>query len=176
VENSRLVAVGGAGKGLKAVQRDGGDEPIVGVGEGKVAGHLRTDGLRVVIVEDQPVDVAGQIFDICGDAGLGRKVFAAEGNNVHATLVDEFRTDRSGQVAGGLCGCGRDGGADLLFHATVEQGIPADDEVVEARALVAEVAVGRPAALAVVFGADDHVHAAVDDPVNLLAHDEALDG
>ena len=48
--------------------------------------------------------------------------------------------------------------------------------MVQAGALVAEVAVGRPAALGVVLRAQDHVHAAADDPVDLFAHDEALDG
>jgi len=63
-----------------------------------------------------------------------------------------------------------------LQDTAVEQGIPADDEVVEAGAFVAEVAIGGPAALGVKLRADDHVHASVDDVINLLADDEALDG
>jgi hypothetical protein len=47
--------------------------------------------------------------------------------------------------------------------------------VVAARPLVAEVAIGGKATLAVVLGANHHVHAAVDGVVHLLAHDEALD-
>ena len=65
---------------------------------------------------------------------------------------------------------------DLLLDAAVKQGIPAHDQVVEVAAPVAEVAIGRPAALAEEFDAGHHVHAAVDDPVELLADDEALDG
>ena len=72
MENSRLVAVGGAGKGLEAVERDGGNESVVLVGERDVAGHLGADGLRVVVVEDQAVDVAGEIFDDAGNAGVRR--------------------------------------------------------------------------------------------------------
>ena len=97
---------------------------------------------------------------------------------IDAALVDELHADGAGK--GGWLGCAEVARAqrvaDLLLDAAVEQGIPADDEVVEVAAFVAEVAVGRPAALAVELCADDHVHAAVDGPVELLADDEALDG
>ena len=141
----------------------------------------RADGLRVVVVEDQAVEVAGEIFDDSGDARVRGQVFAAEGDHIDAALVDEFFADRAGPQIGSARrwqsgGAGANGGAQLLFHAAIEQGIPAHDQVVDAGTLVAEVAVGRPAALGVVLGADDHVHAAVDDPVDLLADDESLDG
>ena len=48
--------------------------------------------------------------------------------------------------------------------------------MIESAALVPEVPIGRPAALAEQFRTDHHVHAAVDNPVVLLADDEALDG
>ena len=148
---------------------------MVRMGEREVAGHLGADRLRIVVVEDQAVDVVGKIFDVAGDAGLGRDVFAAQGENIHAALVDEFHAGRARQVIGGLNGCGSSRGAHLLLHATVQQGIPAHDQMVNAWALVAEVAIGRPAAFAVVVGSGHHIHAAVDDPVHLFAHDEALD-
>ena len=182
VKDSGLVAVGGAGKGLEAIHGDGGDEAMVGVGEREVAGHFRADGLGVVVVENQAVDVTGQEFDVAGDAGLGRQILASEGDHIDAALVDEFGADRTGDQIGGAHvpgkagGAGGDGDAHLLFHASVEEGIPADDQVVEAWAFVAEVSIGSPAALGVVLRADNHVHAAVDDPVDLFADNETLDG
>ena len=76
---------------------------------------------------------------------------------------------------GGDCSDGDDD-PHLLFHAAVKQCIPAHGQVVDAWALVAEVAVGCPAALRVVLGPGDHVHASIDHPVSLLTDDETLDG
>ena len=61
VNNSRLVAVGGAGKGLEAFQRNGGDEPIVGVGDGDVnltflKSYTRFESAAKVALEDVPAD------------------------------------------------------------------------------------------------------------------------
>ena len=170
--------LGGAGKGLEAVQRKRRDEPIARVRQAHVAGHLGADGLRKVVVEDQPVNVAGEILRSCRPGvGIGRKVLASLGDHIHAALVNELVADRAGEQI-----CRRAGQQPpapgppaLLLDAAVEQRIPAHDQVVESRTSVAEVAIGRPAALAEELGADHHVHAAVDDPVNLLANDKALD-
>ena len=168
MENPCLVAVGGAGEGLEAVERDRGNEAIAGVGERDVAGHLGADGLGEVVVEDQPVEIAGKIFHGAGGVGVGRKILAALGDHIDSALVDELIADRAGEMVDGRCcaGASRDRIPNLLFHAAVEQCIPAHDQVVESAPLVAEVAVGRPAALAEELRADHHVHAAVDDPVD----------
>ena len=56
--------------------------------ERDVAGHLGADGLGVIIVKHQPVDVAGEILRGSIDARVGRKVLAAFGNQIDAALVD----------------------------------------------------------------------------------------
>ena len=169
MQNSRLVVVdrgraaaGGAGKGLEALQREGGNKAVMRVGERDVALHLRTDRLPVVVVEDQPVDVAGQEIDAAGQPHLGGNVLAAQDRDVHAALVGEHhltRIGRAGQV-----------------DAAVQQGVPASRQMVQPTAFVSEVAVGRPAALAIVLRAHQQVHAAVDRPVGLLAKGVAPDG
>ena len=134
------------------------------VGEDDFAGNLGADGLRVVVVEDQPVDVAGKIFHGAGDARGGGKILAPEDRHIHAALVDELVCD--------LAGLGVGGG---FLDAAIEEGIPARRQMVEARAFEAEVAVGRPAALGVILRAHHRVHAAIDDPVELFAEGVAAD-
>ncbi len=71
MQDSGFVAVGGAGKGLEAIKRDGGDESVVrrGLDEASLA-TSEADGLGVVVVEDQTVDIAGQVFDYAGGVAL----------------------------------------------------------------------------------------------------------
>ena len=74
VKNPRLIGVDrgrighrgsrGAGEGLEPVQRDGGNKSAMSIGERHVTLYLGTDRLPVVVVEDQPVDVAGEVFDV----------------------------------------------------------------------------------------------------------------
>ena len=47
------------------------------VGEGDVALHFGAGGLGEVFVEGEPVDVAGEVFDVTGDTGIWGEVFAA---------------------------------------------------------------------------------------------------
>ena len=54
-------------------------------------------------------------------------------------------------------------------NPAVNQPIPSRYQTVQARALVAKIPVRRPSPLAVVLRAHNHVHAAVDRPVHLLA-------
>jgi len=61
------------------------------------------------------------------------------------------------------------------LNSAVYQGIPARGQVVQSGTFIAEVAVGRPAALAVVTPCQRHIHAAIDYPVELLAKRVAPD-
>jgi hypothetical protein len=71
------------------------------VGERDVALHLRVDGLRVVVVEDQPVDVAGKVFYVAGQVRLGSEILAAKSIDVHAALVDQSVAGRVRKAVGG---------------------------------------------------------------------------
>jgi len=82
-----------------------------------------------------------------------------------------LRPSARGSVGGESVGV-----ADRLQNSSVEQCIPAHNEVIEIAALVTEIAIGRPAAFAEQLSSDHHVHAAVDGPVILLAEHEPLDG
>ncbi len=62
-----------------------------------------------------------------------------------------------------------------LFEAAIESAFQRDGHVVQSGPLVAEVAIRRPAALAVVLRADDHIHAAIEYDVNLFAERESAD-
>jgi len=112
MEDVGLVAACRAGEGLKAVKGDGGDAAVVGVGEGDIAGDLRADGLGVVVVEDEAVDVGGEVFDGTGGVGLGAEVFAAEGDDIFSTLIGEDGANGAGAGGirlGGLGSGGSDG-------------------------------------------------------------------
>ena len=126
--------------------------------EHHVARHLGADGLRVVVVEHQPVHVARQVFHGAGNTSVGRKVLAPQHVHIHTALIDPL-------VAGGMS---RRYG-HWLFDAAIEQRVPARGQMVESRSPVSKIAIGRPAALAEVLRAHHHVHAAVDRPVHLLA-------
>ena len=102
MEDSGLVAIGGAGKGFKAVERNRWDSPVACVRKGDVAGYLGTDGLREVVVEDQPVEVAGKVFDGAGGVGSRREILAAFGHHIDAALVDAHIADGAGQGGVGL--------------------------------------------------------------------------
>jgi hypothetical protein len=126
------------------------------------ARHLGAGGLRIVIVEDQPVDVARQIFYCAGYSSRGRKILAPQQAHVHSALVHKLIA----HLPGLRVGC-------RLLDSAVKQRIPARSQVVEPRTPVTEVAIRRPSALAVVLGADHQIHTAVDNPVGLFAKCEA---
>lgn len=175
VQDSGFVAIGRTGKGLKASHVERRDPAVARVGERDVADDFRADGLREVIVEDEAVQVAGQVFDRAGGMGVGREILASFGDYIDSALVNQLIADGAGQGGRRLCRGVGDGAAKLLLHATVDQCIPADDQVIESAAAVTKVAIRRPAALAEEFNSENHIHAAIDGPVVLLAEDEALD-
>ena len=159
-----LIAFACAGKGLEAVEGGRGKNAVAVVREHNVAGNLRAGGLRIVVVEDQAVDVAGKIFGGAGDPRIGREILAPGQAQIDATLVDELAGNLALRVG------------YTLLDAAVEERIPARDQVIEAGPFVAEVATRGPAAARVVFRADDGIHAAIDDPIDLFAEGEAADG
>ncbi len=157
----RCGAVGGSAReALKAIEIDRGNEAVVGVGERDVALDLGAGGLGQVFIEGDAVDVVGEILGDAGHACFRGYIFASVGDDVGAALVD--------QGWGG-------GSGDGLFDAAIEQGIPADGQGVEAGTAIAKAAGGREAALAPVFGTYGEVHAAIDDPVDFVADDQAFD-
>ena len=96
VQNPGFVAVGRAGKSLEAIERQRRDASVAGVRYGDVARHFRTDGLGEIVVEDQPVQVAGKVFHGACCMGMGREVLASFGNHVHSALVHQFVAGRAG--------------------------------------------------------------------------------
>ena len=64
MKDADFVAFVGTGEVLHALQVGRGHESVVHMRERHGAVHLRADGLLVVVVEHQLVDVAGEVFDI----------------------------------------------------------------------------------------------------------------
>jgi len=102
---------GGAGEALEAVERDGGDEAAMVVGEGSVALYFRAGGLSQVFVKGEAVDVAGEYSTL-----PAMRVFLVKSLRPKATDVGSALIDSGG---GGGAGQG-------FFDAAVEEGVPAD--------------------------------------------------
>ena len=95
VQNPHFVAIVGAREGLKPVQPDRRHHTAMIMREHHVARYLGADGLRVVVVEHQPVHVARQVFHGAGNTSVGRKVLAPQHVHIHTALIDPL-------VAGGM--------------------------------------------------------------------------
>lgn len=103
VQDLYLIAVRSAGKRFKAVKPGRWHPAVAVVRQRHVAGHLRAGGLRVIVVEDQPIDVVRQVLHGTCDARGRRKVLAAHEAHIHSTLVDKLIADRAREQAGTLC-------------------------------------------------------------------------
>ena len=114
--------------------------------------------MYVIVIKDEFVDVAGEVFDVGSEAGIWAQVKSAQRENVLAALVDQAS------------------GRGSSWDSAIEQRVKSDIEKIQILALVTKIAVWSKAAFAVVLRPDDHVHAAVENDVDLLADSEALDG
>ena len=56
--------------------------------------------MGVVVVEDQAIEVAGQILDNAGGMGVGSQILAALSHHIDTALVDQLIPDGAGQEIG----------------------------------------------------------------------------
>jgi hypothetical protein len=97
----------------------------VRVGERDVALHLGTDRLRVVVVEDQAVDVAGRYSTLPATRVSGERSLRPSA----LMSTPPWFTRALVAAVGSRRRCGPHAAA--FFNAAVEQGIPAHGQVVE---------------------------------------------
>src|SRR5581483_6042938 len=70
MQDSCFITFRGAGEVLEPIERNGWNQAVMCVDKAEVARYLGTRRLCVVVVEDQPVNIARQVLNRARDAGL----------------------------------------------------------------------------------------------------------
>src|SRR5438270_9824659 len=86
MKNAGLVPWCGPGKRLQTADPQRRHEAIAIGGEERIALHFGADGLPVIVVEHQAVDVVGEVFEVSGYSRLRIEILAADCNDVDAAL------------------------------------------------------------------------------------------